>query len=229
MKKLFAVSLVIGLIAGCTKDEKANDSNVVSIPSITIGTQTWTLKNLDVAVYNDGTPIPEVTDPAKWATLTTGAWCYFKNDSANGATYGKLYNWYAIAGIWNEASKTDETRRKNLSPLGYHIPTDNECIILATYLGGEAVAGGKMKEKGTNHWTNNNINATNSSGFTGLPGGLRDIYAAFEGITDNGFWWSSSQYNLIEAWYLGLDDNDNNSRRSYILKTSGLSVRCIKN
>jgi uncharacterized protein (TIGR02145 family) len=228
MKKLFAVSLVIGLIAGCTKDEKANDSNAVNIPSITIGTQTWTLKNLDVAVYNDGTPIPEVTDPAKWATLTTGAWCYFKNDLANGATYGKLYNWYAIAGIWNEASKTDETRRKKLAPLSYHIPTDNECIILATYLGGEAVAGGKMKEIGTNHWINNNINVTNSSGFTGLPGGLRDIYVAFEGITDNGFWWSSSKFDTLNALYFGLDDNDNDLRRNYTLKTVGLSVRCIK-
>ena len=114
-----------------------------------------------------------------WSNLTTGAWCYYNNDYVNGTTYGKLYNWYAVAGILSEASKTDTTQRKKLSPTGYHVPYDSEWTTLTTFLGGLAVAGGKMKETGTAHWNSPNYSANISSGFTGLPGGWRINIGAF--------------------------------------------------
>ena len=117
-----------------------------------IGTQVWTTQNLNVSTYLDGTPIPNVTNASTWASLTTGAYCYYNNDSATyAAVYGKLYNWYAVAGIYDASSLSTPSLRKNLAPAGYHIPTHAEWTTLTNYLGGESVAGGKMKEVGTTH------------------------------------------------------------------------------
>ena len=192
--------------------------------TIAIGTQTWTTKNLDAATYSDGTVIPQVTDPIEWANLTTGAWCYYKNDPANGAVYGKMYNWYAVAGIWNEASKTDVDKRKKLTLTGWHIPSDTEWTTLTDYLGGEAVAGGKMKETGTAHWNSPNTAATNSSGFTALPGGSR-YYDGLDGLINiYSEWWSSSETN--SSRFIG---NDNGIlHKSRYPKIMGYYVRCIR-
>ena len=197
--------------------------------TITIGTQTWTTKNLDVATYSDGTPIPQVTDPTAWANLTTGAWCYYKNDAATGTTYGKLYNWYAAAGIYDAASLSNPALRKKLAPTGYHVPTDAEWSTLTTCLGGESVAGGKMKEAGTTHWNSPNTLATNSSGFTGLPGGYRYDVGPFLNIGNYGYWWSSSEVDTKIAWSRYLDSFAG-SATSYgpSLKEDGFSVRCLR-
>jgi uncharacterized protein (TIGR02145 family) len=199
-----------------------------TIPSITIGTQVWTTKNLDVAAYSDGTVIPQVTDPTAWANLTTGAWCYYNNDSATGTTYGKLYNWYAVVGIWNEASKTDVTQRKKLAPTGYHIPSDAEWTTLTTYLGGESIAGGQMKATGTSLWASPNTNATNTSGFTGLPGGFRNNLGTFNFIGSSGFWWSSTENNTLNAWYRLLHYNIGSAGRANFYKERGFSVRYLR-
>jgi uncharacterized protein (TIGR02145 family) len=200
-----------------------------TIPPTTIGTQTWTTKNLEVITYRDGTPIPQVTDPTQWANLTTGAWCYYNNDIANGTIYGKLYNWYAVAGIWNEASKTDISQRKKIAPTGYHIPTDSEWTTLTTFLGGEGVAGGKMKATGTSLWLSPNTDATNSSGFTGLPGGVRYGDDSFDGIGSYGDWWSSSETSITYAWTRSLYYNYGDaSGYNYVKKNYGLSVRCLR-
>jgi uncharacterized protein (TIGR02145 family) len=193
-----------------------------------IGTQTWTTKNLDVTTYSDGTVIPQVTDPVAWDMLTTGAWCYYNNDSANGTTYGKLYNWYAVAGIWNEASKTDATQRKKLAPTGYHIPSDSEWTTLTTFLGGQTVAGGKMKTTGTSLWLAPNTDATNSSGFTGLPEGFRGSYGVFHYIGNSGFWWSSSEFDTARAWDCILSYNTGYASRNRGDKINGFSVRCLR-
>ena len=199
------------------------------IPLVAIGTQTWTIQNLDVSTYSDGTPIPQVTDPTQWFNLTTGAWCYYNNDIANGTIYGKLYNWYAVAGIWNEASKTDKNQRKKLAPQGYHIPTDEEWTTLTTFLGGESVAGGKMKSIGTSLWESPNTAATNSSGFTGLPGGSRDSYGPFNyDVGSLGRWWSSSESITTRAWFRGLVYRLGNAGRFDNSKNNGLSVRCLR-
>jgi uncharacterized protein (TIGR02145 family) len=204
---------------------------VALLPNVTIGNQIWSSTNLDVTTYRDGTPIPQVTDPTQWASLTTGAWCYNNNDPANGTTYGKLYNWYAAAGIHD----TDpSTPNKILAPQGWHIPSDAEWTSLTTFLGGESVAGGKMKatgtiQAGTGLWQQPNTDATNASGFTGLPGGFRtNDGTTFFGIGFYGYWWSSSESSTTGAWYRRLGSNAGIASRINNSKNCGFSVRCLR-
>jgi uncharacterized protein (TIGR02145 family) len=208
-------------------------ASVINTPNVTIGvpgSQIWTTRNLEVTTYRDGTEIPQVTDPTEWKSLTTGAWCYYKNDTANGVIYGKLYNWYAVAGIWNEESKTNTNLRKKLAPEGYHIPNDTEWNTLITVLKGQTVAGGSMKAKGTSLWQSPNTGATNSSGFTGLPGGNRYSDGSFDFIGLYGNWWSSSEYKVgsTDALAYLLGYNNGIVYRNSIPKTQGYSVRCLR-
>lgn len=184
-------------------------------PSVVIGPQTWMLNNLDVTTYRDGTPIPEVTDNAAWAALTTGAWCYYNNNPANGAIYGKLYNWYAV------------NNPKGLAPIGYHVPSDTEWTILSNTLGGSSVAGGPLKETGTIHWLSPNTGATNSTGFTALPGGYRYI-GIFFSINNISRWWSSTEWNSTNSYMAELYYDSNLLGVNVFDKTDGHSVRCIK-
>jgi uncharacterized protein (TIGR02145 family) len=206
-----------------------NEEVYTVIPG-TIGTQVWTTQNLNVSTYRDGTPIPQVTDPTAWQNLTTGAWCYYNNSTANGATYGKLYNWYAVAGIYDASSLSTPSLRKNLAPAGYHIPTDEEWTILSTTLGGESVAGGKMKALGTALWSTPNAGATNSSGFGGLPGGMCNNGAGFYDIRNFGRWWSSTVKDASSAWTRSLYSVGPSLLRDGAQNTSsfGYSVRCVK-
>lgn len=234
MKKFLTLLLGITLVYSCTTSSDGNGNSTTSDSStnvyttIMIGTQYWSSKNLDVSTYSDGTIIPQVTDQTAWSNLTTGAWCYYNNDSSNGAIYGKLYNWYAVAGIWNESSKTDVTQRKKLAPTGYYIPSNNEWSILTNYLGGNAIAGGKMKEIGTTHWNGSNTDATNSSGFTGLPGGCRlPSNGVFISVRDAGFFWSSSE-ELYNGWHQFLTYYNGTTNRFLEHKKNGYSVRYLK-
>ncbi len=195
-------------------------SFTTGLPFVIISTQKWTLKNLDIATYRDGTPIPQVTNAAAWASLTTGAYCYYKNDSATyAATYGKLYNWYAVNDV------------RGLAPLGWHIPSDAEWTTLSTNLGGDAAAGGTMKEAGTTHWLNSNIGATNSSGFTGLPSGHCDINGQFDNIGYYGSCWSSTEYNVDvnKALFRYLSYGNSSFLKFNYAKTTGFSIRCLHN
>ena len=193
---------------------------------------TFTKQNLNVSKYSDGTPIPQVQDPTQWANLTTGAWCYYANNTANGTIYGKLYNWYAVAGIYDAASATNPALRKKLAPTGWHIPTDPEWTQLTDCLGGLGVAGGKMKatgtvQAGTGLWESPNTGATNESGFSGLPGGSRYGVGPFTSIGDFAFWWSSSEEVTTIAWGRGVEDNPS----AFIVSAymgSGFSVRCLR-
>ena len=191
-------------------------SSFVALPTIVIGTQQWMRENLDVVTYRNGDVIPQETDPTAWAALTSGAWCYYNNDVANGAIYGKLYNWYAV----NDP--------RGLAPTGWHVPTDAEWTTLETTLGGTAVAGGKMKTTGITRWTTPNTGATNESGFAGLPGGYRYFDGAFSSVGDIGYWWSSTEDDTTSAWfrYLGYDSGGVN--RSSGGKQGGFSVRCLR-
>ncbi len=208
-----------------------------SLPSVTIGTQVWQNTNLNVFNYRDGTPIPQVTDPTQWANLTTGAWCF--GDSSD---YGILYNWYAVAGIYDSASLNDPTLRKQLAPLGWHVPSDLEWSTLINYLDPNAnggmnnnVSGGKMKttgniDLGTGLWWTPNIGATNETGFSGIPGGQRsNIGEIIQGGT-YGWWWSSSQFNNNSNFafirILGYDTSS--AGRTIEDSKTGNSVRCVK-
>ena len=202
--------------SGCLGTPPADSLQRACIMLITIGGQTWAPKNLDVVTYRNGDPIPEVQAASTWSNLTTGAWCYYENNTANGTTYGKLYNWYAV----NDP--------RGLAPNGYHIPTDAEWTTLTSYLGGTVTAGGKMKEAGTSHWLSPNTNATNSSGFTGLPGGCRGTTGGFGDIGASGYWWSSSVYNTSLAWYRNLYYYDGYVYSYSFYRQIGFSVRCLR-
>jgi uncharacterized protein (TIGR02145 family) len=195
---------------------------------IKIGDQTWTSKNLDVGTYRNGEVIPQVQDQEEWANLTTGAWCYYENESDNGTTYGKLYNWYAL----NDP--------RGLAPKGYHIPTDAEWTILTDYLGGDYLGGGVIqgdpragtgdKMKSTSGWQNND-NGNNISGFAGLPGGYRENKGNFYYGGERGYWWSLEFLQLDEtpyAWYRNLYSIEGYVFRSGGFKQNGFSVRCLK-
>ncbi len=201
--------------------------------SITNCGLTFTKQNLNVSKYTDGTPIPEVTDQTQWANLTTGAWCYYDNDPANATVYGKIYNWYAVAGIYNAASSTNPSLRKKLVPTGYQIPNDAKWTALTDCLGGIGIAGGKMKSTGTilagnGLWRSPNVEATNASGFTGLPGGERQGNGIFGTIGSRAIWWSSSEYDSTSAWFLNLEYYNGDTNSNYYDKRNGFSVRCVK-
>jgi uncharacterized protein (TIGR02145 family) len=195
-------------------------SNSANYSSILIGTQNWMDKNLNVSTYQNGDIIQYVSDPAAWAALTTGAWCYYNNDPANNAIYGKLYNWYAV----NDP--------RGLAPKGWHIPTDAEWTTLSTTLGGDAVAGWKMKTIGTTIWNSDNTGATNESGFSALPSGRRYLAGTagyifgFLGSQIN-FWSATSIYPTI-AGISFLTSGAGNLVRSDAPKKYGYSVRCVR-
>ena len=204
--------------SGCTGTPPADSTQRPCVMG-KIGDQIWTLTNLDVATYRNGDAIPQVQDVIAWSNLTTGAWCYYENTTTYGSIYGKLYNWYAV----NDS--------RGLAPKGYHIPTDAEWTTLATYLGGERVAGRKMKESGTSHWRFDEFtDATNSSGFTGLPGGGFNnmVFLGFGHMNAYGFWWSSSEFNTGNAWSRDLCYAFDSASRNNDSKQNGYSVRCIK-
>jgi len=201
---------------GTVTDVDGNVYNVVSI-----GTQCWTKENLKVTKYSNGDAILNVTDASTWSGSTIGLSCAYKNNSANVATYGLLYNFYAVSDS------------RNVCPTGFHVPTDAEWNTLVTFLGGTSVAGKKLKEAGTSHWINFN-QGDNSSGFKALPGSFRDVDGTFSTaanaqLGEIGIWWSATPVNTgsaTAASILGLVDN------IYINSSSqkdGMSIRCVKN
>ena len=193
-----------------------------SYKTVKIGTQIWMAENLKTSKYNDGTVIPNISDNTQWSNLTTGAWAYHNNDAANNAKYGKLYNWYAVSSTTNG--------NKNVCPTGWHVPTDTEWMVLTDYLGSDSVAGGKMKEVGTINWNSPNTNATNTSLFSGLPGGyFSSGFSKFNGIGYNANWWSTTVSNSVGALYLILSCDDNEAGLDSQNKKSGFSIRCLKN
>ena len=200
------------LTYGTMTDQEGNEYK-----TITIDTQTWMAENLRTTKYRDSTEIPNVTDNMEWANLTTGAYSNYKNtkraDSI--ATYGRIYNWYAA------------TDAHNIAPTGWHVATDAEWSTLTTYLGGESVAGGKLKEIGTTHWLSPNAGATNNTGFTALPAGQRST-GLFYSIGEYGYWWSATEYNATHAWYHRVYTNFSDMYRNHCPKKEGFSVRCVK-
>lgn len=212
-----ATDVIIIYLIGAKGTLTDIDGNIYS--TIQIGTQWWMSENLDVSHYNDGTAIPLVNDPHKWVDLTTPGYCYYGNTFQDTITYkaiyGALYNWYVV-------------NTGNLCPTGWHVPSDAEWTNLSTFLGGEAIAGGKLKERGTTYWRYPNRGATNESGFTGLPGGNRIYYGAFSQIELNGFWWSSTESDSTNAYYRSLDYFSTKLYRYILMKRDACSVRCLK-
>jgi uncharacterized protein (TIGR02145 family) len=201
---------VIFNFTACT-DADSNHYTVVQI-----GAQIWMVENLNATHYRNGDPIPNVTDATAWSNLATGAYCDYSNTPGNSTIYGKLYNFYTV----------DDSR--NLCPTGWHVPTDAEWTTLTTVLGGESVAGGKLKETSTTHWKSPNAGATNESGFTALPGGNRDIGGTFSRFGNSGFWWGSADSSTGKAWYRDMEYNDDVVITVSSNKKNGYSVLCVR-
>ena len=194
------------------------DGNIYN--TVQIGTQCWTQSNLKVTKYRNGDNIPTGLSDAQWGSTSSGAYAIYNNDPVNDALYGKLYNWYAV------------TDSRGLCPTGWHVPSDGEWTTLTTFLGGQSVAGGAMKSTATQPtpggWYAPNTGATNSSGFTGLPGGLRASGGGFSDLGYTGTWWSSSFGGSIGAWYRILFYGNADATIFYNDPSSGFSVRCAR-
>ena len=221
--------LAIGFVLVLTSNKVNNDSksNITDVDgniytTVTIGTQVWMVENLKVTKYRNGDPIPKVTGNNSWNKLTTDAYCNYNNDTTNVSTYGRLYNWYAV------------NDNRKIAPTGWHVPSDEEWATLGAYLGGNNIAGGKMKEAGTAHWISPNPVVNSSCGFKGLPGGIRTSYennpGVFAYIGQIGAFWSSSNRSDSQAWMRFLTSYDKvlSSGELPTFKIYGYSVRCIK-
>jgi uncharacterized protein (TIGR02145 family) len=143
---------------------------------------------------------------------STDSWCY-DNVSANCLKFGRLYTFITA---------------RTVCPIGWHLPSYGEWSVIIDFLGGEKVAGGKMKSTGTTLWRTPNTGATNESGFSGLPGGYRDNPGEFLNLGSVGVWWSSSEYDDSSAWLLYLGSYSGNVDRYHLNKGYGLSVRCLR-
>ena len=189
------------------------DDNVYN--TVTIGTQVWMRENLKVTHFTNGNNISHVTDKNTWIALTTDGYCWYDNDDNNKDIYGALYNWFTV-------------NTGKLCPTGWHVASDAEWTALETYLGGSEMAGGALKESGNDHWDSPN-DATNSSGFTALPGGsLGGGDGSFDYLGFNGAWWSLTESTTELAWYRWMKKQDTEIIRDDANKRYGLSVRCIK-
>ena len=188
---------------------------------VTIGTQTWLGKNLNVDHFANGEIIPGAKTDEEWKRAGEQhqpAWCYYKNDPANGRTYGRLYNWYAVHDP------------RGLAPKGWHVPSDNEWTVLIDYLGGQNYAGKKMKSTSTwESFNGANGNGDNSSGITGLPSGYRHIGGMYASIGEYAFWWSSSESITGYAWGCHLFNSLGSAERHYQAIGIGFPVRCVRN
>jgi len=217
--QLILTGVIAGLFTDCKKSDDGTladiDGNIYNM--VTIGSQVWMVENLKVTKYNDGTIIQLVTDYNEWINLTTGAYCWYDNILTNKNPYGALYNWYTV-------------NTGKICPLGWHVPTINEWTALITFLGGPGVAGGKLKESGTEHWTSPNLGATNESGFTAIGSGYRSgnpsINFTLFGI--GAYWWSSSESAEEMALGRSLWNGGAGSEQIFTEKYYGFSVRCIK-
>ena len=184
--------------------------------TVTIGTQTWMVENLKTTHYRNGNQIDNITDGNSWINYSNGAYCWYNNDINFKNVYGALYNGFAV------------TDARNIAPVGWHVATYDEWTTLATYLGGLSLAGAKMKESGTTHWISPNTDATNTSGFTALPGGQRYISGIFVNLGLYGYYWNNTPVDYSDSKTSVFFYNNANYGQSACSNYYGSSVRCIK-
>ncbi len=227
MKRIF-VSLILFLsVIACSDKSTGPDDEAYVYQTVQIGDQVWMAENLRETRYRNGDAIPKIMDETKWFDLATGAYCTYDNKNSNADTYGMLYNWMAL----NDP--------RGLAPVGWHIPSKDEWLMLGEYLGEgwqtynevfpiDSIVGGKMKTTGTEYWSSPNTGATNESGFSALPGGFRSVWGPFYYINEEAGFWSSTDNDGTYVWGPVLRFNNSSLRMSLPNKRNGISVRCIK-
>ncbi len=222
LKFLFIIFIGMSIsffLHSCKKDNDTEEKTVTDIegnvyPVVKIGTQTWTAENLKSTKLNDGSPITNVTDNNSWNTHTSPGYCWYGNDVNNKTDFGALYNWYAV-------------NTGKLCPAGWHVPNDVEWSTLTQHLGGEDIAGGKLKETGTTYWNSPNTGATNESGFSARGSGVRLVAGEFNDFKNLSLWWTSTLGDLGAMFRYANNQNTKLTTHGYN-KKNGLSVRCIK-
>jgi uncharacterized protein (TIGR02145 family) len=222
---LFSLLIIICFFtSSCKKGTVENPLPIDAVADIdgniyhfdTIGSQIWMLENLKTTRYRNGDNIPYVADTNVWTKLKTAAYCNSHNSDSLANIYGRLYNWYAA------------TYPCGICPEGWHVASYPEWMELVNYLGGDKIAGWKLRETGTIHWTFN-YNATNESGFTALPGGYRSEYNGwYNSLGLYGFWWTGTEQDSLWAVYCRIFYSDGSFYRNLEVKDAGFSLRCIK-
>jgi uncharacterized protein (TIGR02145 family) len=217
------IPLIIG--TSCKKDifpcgiSSISDVDGNTYYTVQIGTQCWMQSNLKVSKYRNGDTIPTGLSNTAWQNTTAGAYAIYNNDPVNDGLYGKLYNHYAVMD------------NRGLCPTGWHVPIETEWTTLVNHLRGSSVAGAELKSTATQPtpggWISPNTGATNSSGFTAVPGGGRDYNGDFHSVGYVGCWWSSPLSGTL-AWARALVFNDDLVFPGNDDRTDGYSVRCLR-
>ncbi len=225
----FAVVLILLIITtGCNtptpkdQDKTSPKTGITVIDTdgnvyhtVTIGKQVWMVENLKTAHFRNGDTILNVSDELKWSQLKTAAFCNYNNDKKNITDYGRLYNWFAV------------NDKRSICPTGWHVPTNSEWSDLFKFLDGKDIAAGKLKS--TDKWHKPNAGATNSKGFTALPGGSRDYpEAKFDNLGSSGHWWSATENEEGFSWMIYMSCMGEDAMKLSEAQQSGFSVRCIK-
>jgi len=226
--QLFIISLLVITSSACNKDdnnEEPSDPNQGTVKDIEgnsykttkIGDQWWMAENLNTTKFRNGENIPYLAGSNEWTSTLSAGYCHSNNDTTLGAVYGLLYNWHAV----------DDGRK--ICPEGWHTPSNNDWSALVEFLGGNEIAGGKLKQTGIDFWNSPNTDASNESGFSALPGGVRNANTGdFAGSGTTGSWWSASQQNIDKAGVWGLTTMNGAIATYNLDKNTGLSLRCIK-
>ena len=211
-------ALILILVSGCKKE---NDFDVTDIDGngyhiVTVGNQEWLKENLKTTKLNDGTAIKLEPGNSAWESLTVAGYCWYDNDPSKGNIYGALYNYIAVAS-------------GKLCPTGWHVPSKAEWETLRDNAGGEAIAGGNLKEKGTVHWNSPNTGATDQVGFTALPGGERYEDGRYFYLGENNNFWSTTPGPSGDPFGVRMYHDGSDFHMSEFMKEMAISVRCIKN
>jgi uncharacterized protein (TIGR02145 family) len=194
------------------------DQDGNSYKTLRVGSQEWMAENLKTNHYLNGDPIPTIENPQQWISLSTGAACWFNNDSSQyNCPFGKLYNWYAV----NDS--------RGICPSNWHVPTESDWNILFNQIGGLQTGADKLKSTGINYWLSAPNSVSNSTGFSATGGGGRSDDGTFILFLQKGLWWTSTSAAQSLAWDIQLSHNNSTISKIADTKTGGLSIRCIKN
>lgn len=213
------IVVACSFLQSCEKEKSGLpiDGDGNAYDTIVIGNRTWLRQNLKTTKYNNGVSIPLVTNDPEWTAKTSAAFCWYNNDTKYKDEYGALYNWYAV-------------NAKTLCPVGYHVPSQDDWATMINSLG-ELMVGAKLKDNTPGFWDHPNDCATNETGFSARPAGMRyDIDGLFYGIGGQCYWWTSSLSNFEgSSTFVSLIDEICQSKVSSMNNSVGFSVRCIKN
>ncbi len=214
-----ADAFTVGGSVSCPAAVSDIDGNVYN--TVEINGQCWMQENLKVERYRNGDAIATGLSNSDWTTANSGAFAVYDDHAPNKASYGLLYNFYAVADA------------RGLCPIGWHVPTDSQYVQLTLYLGGTATAGGEMKSTGTmlagtGLWEEPNLGATNNSGFSGLPNGFRSFFGDYTEKGTQALWWTITEFNSTSAWNRRLNVYTTSANRFTANKQNGFAVRCLK-